>query len=186
MNILSNMRLAVLNGWILLLIHHVIFGALVLTFSEEKRKKLYFYGNMNSVEKALTIAGKLLVLMCFIVLIFSPINFNSILFYPGIILFNIGVIGMTIALINFRSAPVNAPATSGLYKISRNPQVFMMGISFLGMCIIVDSVLSITLLLISFILFHFRIILEERNCLSLYGKDYEDYMKRVKRYFLFF
>ncbi len=35
-------------------------------------------------------------------------------------------------------------------------------------------------------LYHFRVLGEERACLSSYGESYQDFMARVPRYFLFF
>jgi protein-S-isoprenylcysteine O-methyltransferase Ste14 len=57
---------------------------------------------------------------------------------------------------------------------------------FLGACISIGSWLAIFLLLIAVVFYHFRILGEERACLNRYGEMYQDYMRRVPRYFLSF
>jgi protein-S-isoprenylcysteine O-methyltransferase Ste14 len=93
---------------------------------------------------------------------------------------------MMIALFNFRNTPSNAPVTQGLCRISRNPQWISLATMFLGSCIAIGSWLAIFLLLIAVVFYHFRILGEERACLNRFGEPYQNYLKRVPRYFLFF
>jgi protein-S-isoprenylcysteine O-methyltransferase Ste14 len=80
----------------------------------------------------------------------------------------------------------NQPATEGLYSISRHPQVLMLFISSVGICIAIGSWLAVLILVISKFFGHFRTLAEEEACLEQYGDSYRAYMKRVPRYFLFF
>ena len=93
---------------------------------------------------------------------------------------------MAIALLNFKNAPLGKPITSGLYRISRNPQMLTIYIAFLGICLAIGSGIELIILSISIIGGHFRILSEERKLLEQYGESYEAYKKKIPRYFLFF
>ena len=93
---------------------------------------------------------------------------------------------MIIAIYNFKNAPLDKPITSGIYKISRNPQILMIYIGSLGICIIVGSGITIILHAFYIIFSHFRILGEERRLLEQYGESYREYKEEVPRYFVFF
>ena len=78
------------------------------------------------------------------------------------------------------------PVTKGIYKISRNPQEFMIFILFLGICMTIGSWLALLILVLSKVFAHFGILSQERACLEKYGDSYKEYMKKTPRYFLFF
>jgi protein-S-isoprenylcysteine O-methyltransferase Ste14 len=91
-----------------------------------------------------------------------------------------------VALFNFRNTPAGQPVTSGLYRISRNPQWVTLFAMLLGACIAIGSWTAVILLLIAAVFYHFRIRGEERACLAHYGEPYQELLDRVPRYFLFF
>ena len=128
--------------------------------------------------------GRMLFIICLI--IFSPLKIGCAVFIPGIILYVLGLVGFVVALFNFKSAPPDQPITSGLYRISRNPQQLMFYISFIGICIAIGSWLALFVQIISSIFLHARILAEEKACIEQYGDSYRGYMERVPRYLLFF
>lgn len=137
-------------------------------------------------QKFFIYAGSLLTFVYFVLIIFAPLKMGSIVFIPGIILYFTGLVGFFIALFNFKDAPLDQPATGGLYRVSRNPQQFMFFVSFLGICVAIGSWLALFIQFVSSLFLHSRILTEEKGCLERYGNSYRDYMKRVPRYFLFF
>lgn len=70
-----------------------------------------------------------------------------------------------------------------LEDIKRNPQLIGLALIFLGSVIASGNGLAILLFCDSLILYHFRILGEERACLNAYGKTYQVYLKSVRRYF---
>lgn len=82
--------------------------------------------------------------------------------------------------------PLDEPVTRGLYKYSRNPQETMLSITFFGACFTVDSWFLTLFFGFSRIFNHFHILAQEKACLMEYGEDYQENMKNVPRYFLFF
>ncbi len=93
------------------------------------------------------------------------------------------------SLINLgRSTRVGLPVeetklrTGGLYKYSRNPMY--VGLHLLTAASIVNTlnIIILVLGLYSVIIYHFIILGEERFLRNRFGTEYENYMKRVRRY----
>lgn len=175
-----------LNGWIFLASFFLTFGIILKICPKEVITKLYDQEGWTKLQKIFTKLAKLLGLVHIILVIFTPLNIGSIEFVVGIILFSIGIIGMAIALINFKNGPLDKPITSGLYKISRNPQLITIYLTSLGSSLVIGSWTAIIVVAISMIFSHFRILGEEKRLTEQYGELYLKYKKSVPRYFLFF
>ena len=186
MEFFPNLEICWVNGWVFLAIHVLILVILFKTSSRDVSMRLLDRKNWIKLQRAFTVVGKLFTLINLILIILTPLKIGSIEFIVGTILFSVGLIGISIATINFKNAPFNIPITTGLYKISRNPQQIMIDIIFLGYCLIIGSWFSMILLIISIFCTHFSILGEEKRLLEQYGESYEEYKKKVSRYFLFF
>jgi protein-S-isoprenylcysteine O-methyltransferase Ste14 len=183
---LPELKLGWFNGWLLPGAFYLIFGILMLLTPKDIVAKLFSISGWSKQQAILSAIGKPFSLTCLGIIIFSPLKTGQDVFVTGCVLFLIGFTGMMIALLNFRHTPSNQPVTQGLYRISRNPQWISLATMFLGACISIGSWLAIFLLLIAVVFYHFRILGEERACLNRYGEMYQDYMRRVPRYFLSF
>lgn len=159
---------------------------ILLIMPKEVRSRLLDRSTFTKAQWILTGVSKLIVLIVQILIILTPLAIGSIEFFIGIILFILGMIGEVIAVINFKMTPLDEPVTQGLYRISRNPQETMLSIALFGACFAVGSWFLIILFGFSRIFNHFHILAQEQACLKEYGKIYQDYMKKVPRYFLFF
>lgn len=177
-----------LNGWILVCLLYLMYGALLTTMPKEVRARLFYYdrSHWSKEQRFFYIMGRLSVLAFIGLVIFTPLKIGRGVFIPGLVLFVIGLVGFIIALSNFKNMPPLQPAMDGLYSISRHPQILMLFIAGLGMSIAVGSWLALLLLLIAKFFGHFRTLAEEKACLEQYGDSYRNYMKRIPRYFLFF
>ena len=129
---------------------------------------------------------KLIFLPTYLLIIFIPLQIHSLDFIIGTIVFLLGYLFFLISVLNYNATPLGTPVTKGLYSISRNPQIVGLYIVFIGLKIGVRSVLTLMLFICGILLSHFRILAEEKQCLQQYGENYEEYMKKVPRYFLFF
>ena len=116
----------------------------------------------------------------------AALQINPFEFVIGNILYSIGLIGLVVAVINYRNAPLNEPIKRKLYKISRNPQILMIFIMFAGMILIIRSWINLIFLSITIICTHFSILGEEKALAEQYGESYIEYKKQVPRYFWFF
>jgi protein-S-isoprenylcysteine O-methyltransferase Ste14 len=186
MELIPALEIGWLNGWILLCLYVLISQILMKTFPKNVRIRLWGHDRFgrSKKERVFNGIGKLLGLVYLILIIFTPLEIRTNIFILGIILYLIGFSGVIIALFNFKNTPPDQAVTSGLYKISRHPQEFMLFILFLGICIAIGSWLALFILIISKLFRHFGILGEEKSCLERYGDSYGEYMKRVPRYFL--
>ena len=98
-------------------------------------------------QRVFYVIGKMSVLVYLVLVIFTPLRTRTSVFIPGIILFALGLVGFIIALSNFKNMLPNQPAGEGLYRISRHPQVLMLFISGVGICIAIGSWLALLVLL---------------------------------------
>ncbi len=188
MELIPAFQIGWLNGWTLVCLLYLMFGAFLMTFPKDVRARLFYYdrSRWSKKQRVFYVIGKMSVLVYLVLVIFTPLRTGTSVFIPGIILFTLGWVGFIIALSNFKNMPPNQPASEGLYRISRHPQVLMLFISGVGICIAIGSWLALLVLIISKFFGHLRSLAEEEACLEQYGDSYRSYMKRVPRYFLFF
>ena len=186
MELIPTLKIGWFNGWILLCLVYLIFGILLLAFPKDVVARLYNYdrSSWSKMQRAFYIMGKLLALVCLVLIIFTPLKIRANIFIPGIILFALGLTGFITALFNFKNTPLDQSVTRGLYRISRHPQVLMLFIMSIGICIAIGSGLVLFIVIISSLFLHSRDLAEEEACLERYGDSYRNYMKLVPRYFL--
>jgi len=175
-----------LNGWIFMVIFFLIFGIIIKTCPKEVITRLYDNKGWTKKQYVFTKLAKLCALIHLILVIFTPLNLGYIEFGIGIIIFLIGTTGFVIAVINFKNVPLGKPITSGLYKISRNPQIMTLFLVSFGTSLAIGSWIAIIVIIGSAIFLHFRILGEEKRLTEQYGNSYLVYKKKVSRYFLFF
>ena len=186
MELFPALQIGWLNGWLLLCILYSIFGILLLVFPKEVVRRLYDRSGWSRRQRVLILIGKLIAPVWFPLVIFTPLKIGTPVFVLGIVVFALGLAGFVVALFNYKNTPLDQPVTRGLYRISRNPQQFMLLVSAVGISIAIGSWLSLLMLLLGLVFTHLKILAEEASCLRQYGDSYRAYMERVPRYFLFF
>lgn len=186
MELTPTLEFGLLNGWILLIIEFVIEGGLLLVFPKDVVSRLFDRSGWSTKQRVFTILGKVFSLACLILIVLTPLKMNSSLFIVGIILYVTGLVGLVVAMLNFKDTPLDQPVSKGVYMFSRHPQIVAVTIVFVGVCLAIGSWLALFTLVISRLLQHFGILAEEEACLKRYGESYRAYMEKVPRYFLFF
>jgi len=186
MELIPELKIGWLNGWILICLLYVIYGILLKIFPKDVVARLYDKSGRSKRHKFIIFMGSLLAFVYFSLIIFTPLKIGSGVFVIGIILFIFGFTGFVIALFNFKNAPPDQPIIRGLYRISRHPQQLMFFITFIGICFTIGSWITLVIQLLSSIFLNTRVVAEEKACLARYGNSYQSYMKRVPRYFILF
>ena len=186
MELFPALQIGWLNGWVLLCILYLIFGILLLVFPKEVVSRLYERSGWSRKQRVIILLGKLMALAWFPLIIFTPLKIGAPVFVLGTVIFALGLIGFVVALFNYRNTPLDQPVTKGIYRISRNPQQFMLLVAGVGISIAIGSWLTLLMLLLGLIFTHYKILAEEASCLKQYGDSYRTYMERVPRYFVFF
>jgi protein-S-isoprenylcysteine O-methyltransferase Ste14 len=186
MELFPTLELGWLNGWIFTAFFYSIFGILLKILPKEVVARLYDEKGWTKLQKVSAKISKIFGILIIILMTFTPLKLESLEFIIGVIIFSIGTIGFIAAILNFANAPLDKPITSGLYKISRNPQMVMLYFIGIGSSIVIGSYIAIILATIGQFLSHFRILGEEKRLSEQYGDPYKDYKKKVPRYFLYF
>jgi len=185
MELVPTLKYGWLNGWILLCLLCLIEGFLLIVFPKDVVTRLFDRSGWDKKQRTFTVIGKLFSLACLILIILTPLKIGSSVLVVGTILYILGLVGLIIAILNFRNTPLGQPVTEGLYRLSRHPQILMLFVLFIGICVAIGSWVALLMLMISKLVQHLGILAEEEACLERYGDSYRAYMKRVPRYFLF-
>jgi protein-S-isoprenylcysteine O-methyltransferase Ste14 len=78
--------------------------------------------------------------------------------------------------------PPEALVTSGIYAYTRNPMYLGHFIYITGIAITLQSLVAVLLLIFTLIWYQPRVRKDEERLVELFGDDYEEYRKRVKRW----
>lgn len=165
------------------LFFYVAFAVFLLSCSNPVVKKLYRASGWEKHHYQLAAVGKVLTAVSLVLVIFSPINFNTLFFWLGSMIYLAGFIVMFAGLLVFRSTPADQPVHDGVYQYSRNPQWVGLVMIFMGACISCGNGLALLLFTVAVILFHYRLLGEESVCLKEYGQSFQQYLNKVPRYF---
>jgi protein-S-isoprenylcysteine O-methyltransferase Ste14 len=182
---LTELRLGWLNGWLLFSTLVLTEGVLFLAFRRDTVQRLFDRSGWPRWMIALTVMGKFVALAVILLIIFSPLKIGHPVLVFGAVLVLLGLVGLVKALFDFRNTPQGQPATQGIYKITRHPQILSSNLIILGCTIAIGSWLAMILLVIARVLMHANLVAEEEVCLRAYGETYRDYTERVPRYLLF-
>lgn len=175
-----------LNGWILPAILYLSFGVLLAIFPKRVVARLYDRSHEEDRRALQRVLGVLLVLAWLALSILTPLRRGHAVLPLGLAVYAFGLVGFIVALFSFAAAAPDQPITSGLYRVARHPQQFMISIAFLGASVAMGSWPALLLMALAVVGGHFRLLAEEKACLRKYGDSYRDYMQRVPRYFLRF
>jgi protein-S-isoprenylcysteine O-methyltransferase Ste14 len=186
MELLPELEIGWLNGWVAIVLLGLTDGILFLAFPKKVVERLFDRSGWSQPQRAFTVAGKLCALGCLILITLTPLKIGRPVFVIGALLIALSLIGLVKALFDFKNTPPDEPVTHGLYRVSRHPQIVMASLVLLGACIAISSWLALALWAAARLLEHFGIIAEEEVCLKQYGEPYQAYLKRVPRYFIFF
>ena len=136
----------------------------------------------SKAEKRAGIIGNAIWGLATIYSIFLPLQLGTVWFYIGLPVFLVGLVILTVATVNFATAPADKPVTQGMYSFSRHPLYLSMFIIYLGTGIASASWVFILLGIANIFWMRTETRVEERYCLERYNKDYRDYMNRTPRW----
>ena len=191
MSLIPAFELGLWNAWILVLfIFLFIIGlsSLVIRLffgsskSQESSKRYSAKPKLSEREKKLDYLSTVTLLASLFYSVFLPMDLGTGWFYVGLFVYMMSMIFGFIAMINFALAPLDKPATKGVYAISRNPMYFSMFLMFVGISLACVSWFFLLSTMIWIILGDSGVVAEERLCLEMYGDSYREYMKRTPRW----
>ena len=186
MSIIPTFELGIWNAWILMLVLYAAAFVPLMIKSEnsEKRMEGEPKGNeVNKVAKITNIITHMIIMPLTLILsIFLPINLGTWWFYPGLVIYVIGLVFVILYSISFATAPLGEPMNTGVYSISRNPGYLGFFLAYLGTGIASASWIFILCAFVWIGSWQFGIVEEEFILLEKYGEAYQQYMDRTPRW----
>jgi len=187
MDLLPELQVGILNGWIPLIIYFIGLILSVSLYSNEAR--VWLFNNPKDDNQGvfmfIRLFGQLTMMAYILMMIFTPMRIDNPVFFVGATIYFIGLVFEMSALYYFRKTPVGQPVVKGPYHVSRNPQWLGLFLVLLGSAIAAGIWLYIGMVVIVGIIYHKQILDEETACIKKYGESYREYMERIPRYFLF-
>lgn len=106
----------------------------------------------------------------------------SLYFYLGVFCYFLGIVLLIVSIVCFASPNAEGLNINGIYQFSRNPMYVAYFICFIGMSLLTQSLVLFGIVIIFQVSAHWIILSEERWCIERFGKNYKEYMKKVRRY----
>lgn len=151
--------------------------------SKKALSRAAHFAPVQGKEKIAYMIYQLSNLAVFITPFLLEIKFDfSVFFYAGIAIYLLGLALCAISMRDFARPDANGMNTKGLYRYSRNPMYVAYFVCFLGIAFLTKSMIFFLILVIFQTAAHWIILSEERWCLEKFGKSYQDYQDRVRRY----
>lgn len=112
---------------------------------------------------------------------------GSTLHVVGMVLLIVGLASLSYGMLKLGLLPSvgvrkDKLESTGIYRISRNPQALACSFYILGFSILWPSRYALFWAVLYVVLIHIMIITEEEHLLNLYGASYEEYYNEVPRY----
>lgn len=109
----------------------------------------------------------------------------------GVALISIGLLVFMAAFVSFGDSwrvgfdmhTPGALVTGGIFAFSRNPIYLFLDLWFMGIFLINGRLIFLIFALLTLIVIHWQILQEETFLTNLYGQPYEEYRRRIRRYF---
>jgi protein-S-isoprenylcysteine O-methyltransferase Ste14 len=180
-------ELGIWNAWIFAL--YVIFSNILpyvlsgkLIDSEVWKKAAGADMQLNKTQKKLSNIISFLFYALIAFSFFLPLKLGTIWFYIGLLIYLLGAIIETTAMLSFFTTPVDKPVTKGVYRISRNPVYLGMFLIFIGISVVCASWVFLLATVALVTLIHISVVSEEQWCLEKYRNAYREYMNRTQRW----
>lgn len=109
------------------------------------------------------------------------LDWNWLMIIGGMI-YLLGCLVCILATYAFARPEKNGLNKKGIYKFSRNPMYVGYFIYFFGLAVLCESLILFSTLALFQFSAHWIILSEERWCRQSFGKSYEEYCLKVRRY----
>jgi protein-S-isoprenylcysteine O-methyltransferase Ste14 len=180
MSLIPEFEIGLWNAWILI-IPLIIYWFTGIKFLFSKRMSK----TPSLKRRKDKIISQILVLTMFISFfysIFVSIKLEKIWFIVGLFIYFIGIIMITITMVDFATTPIDKPVTKGFYRYSRNPMFIGFFLVYLGISIACISWIYLLLTLLFILIVNYLSPFEEAITLGQYGLEYKEYMKRTPKW----
>jgi len=188
MSLVPAFDLGLWNAWIITILGFILPWIPSLINKEVVRKRMEeirWSEFSKTVKIVMIISQGIIMPFAIIYSFFLPLKLGTVWFYVGLPISILGIIMPIIsgASLYSATAPLDKPVTTGVYRITRNPEYFSGFLQYLGIGI---SCLSWVFILCSaawIISAHILVVQsEEPSLIKKYGNTYKEYMNRTPRW----
>lgn len=156
--------------------------ALLATINPVAIKETAKFAPLIGREKIFYYMYQLTTIILIVYPLFLRIHFNYNINYLGFGIYLTGLLVLLFSLVDFAKPSQNTLRVNGIYRYSRNPMYLGYFFFFLGCVLITQSVYLLLTLILFQLSTHFIILSEERWCEEYFGREYEKYKQKVRRY----
>jgi protein-S-isoprenylcysteine O-methyltransferase Ste14 len=187
MSLIPEFELGLWNAWIITVLGFILPWIPSLFLNREvvnkRMGKMKWSEFSKTVKIVLIITQAIIMPLTIIYSFFLPLKLGTIWFYVGLPISILGIIMPIISGVSFATAPLDKPLTTGVYRISRNPEYFSGFLQYLGIGISGLSWVFILCAVTWIISFHIEVVQsEESSLIEKYGYAYREYMNRTPRW----
>jgi protein-S-isoprenylcysteine O-methyltransferase Ste14 len=185
MSLIPAFELGLWNAWIFM-IYLIFINVLPFLLSgwliDKEVVKKGSDAPLNETEKRISSIISFLFIALIAYSTFLPLELGTVWFFAGFLIYLLGAIIGTIAILDFFTTALDKPVTKGVYRFSRNPMYVGMFLIFGGIGVACVSWVVLSITAVFMILVHTGIVSEERSCLQKYGNAYREYMNKTPRW----
>ncbi|MFN2108097.1 MAG: hypothetical protein ACK2UI_00420, partial [Anaerolineae bacterium] len=105
MELLPELKFGLLNGWIFLVLLGLTDGICFLIFPKDVVKRLFDRSGWSQKQIVFTVIGKVCALVSLFMIVFTPLKLGTPVFIVGAIVAGLGLLGLLVALLNFKNTP---------------------------------------------------------------------------------
>ena len=188
MSLVPEFELGLWNAWIITVLGFVLPWIPVFSSREVQKKRmeeLKWSKLSNAVKTVTAISQAIIIPFTMVYSLFLPLKIGTVWFYVGLPISILGIIMPIIAGVSLydANAPLDKPVTTGVYRITRNPEYFSGFLQYLGIGIACLSWVFILCSVAYIISLHIVVVRsEEPSLIKKYGDAYREYMNRTPRW----
>jgi protein-S-isoprenylcysteine O-methyltransferase Ste14 len=186
MSLVPEFELGLWNAWIITVLGFILPWIPSLFINREvvnKRMGKIKWSEFSKTVKIVLIITQVITAFTIIYSFFLPLKLGTPWFYVGLPISILGIIMPIISGVSFATAPLDKPITTGVYRITRNPEYFSMFLQYLGLGISCLSWVFILCAVAWIISFHIQVVQsEEPSLIKKYGDAYKEYMNKTPRW----
>lgn len=171
-----------MNGFLLIIPFLLIRFGLLSILDKEALKRAALFAPVIGSERVAYWFYQISNILIFVYICTLKITADSHKLASGIAIYGIGLFLCFGSVLNFSRPTENGINLKGLYRVSRNPMYVSYFVYFLGCVFLTQSKVLFVIVLVFQISAHWIILSEERWCIQKFGKEYLDYMDKVRRY----
>ncbi len=188
MSLVPEFELGLWNAWIITVLGFVLpwIPSYINKESAKKRMEEIKWSEFSKTAKTVLIITQVVIMPFTIIYsFFLPLKLGTVWFYVGLPISILGIIMPVISGVSLygATAPLDKPVTTGVYRITRNPEYFSTFLQYLGIGISGLSWVFILSAVTWIISLHIMVVQsEEPSLIEKYGDEYREYMNRTPRW----